>query len=74
VRVDVVQGLIKIGRLTLPKYFFYAAFFLTALILQLNTLLDVKVVSQFHVFSVIVCAVAFVSWMYEAIKTWRKWF
>jgi len=74
VKIDVVQGLIKIGRLTIPKYFFYAIFFLTALILQIQSIMKMKFITQFHVFSIIICAIAFISWIYEAIKLWRKWF
>ncbi|MCS7386015.1 MAG: hypothetical protein NDF55_04685 [archaeon GB-1867-005] len=73
VKVDVLYGLIKIGRLTLPRYFFYAIFFASTFLLLLYSALKSQPVTGFHIFSLSVCAIAFISWIYEAIRLWRKW-
>jgi hypothetical protein len=66
-----LENSIKISRFLIPRYFFYAVFAITALIVDLAVIRP-SVIYREYIFSLVVTAVlAFFLW-YETAKTWLK--
>jgi len=66
-----VRNLVRLRRLLIPRYFFYALFFSLAVVLEL-TILRPTVFTREFVFAFIICCAAAVSFTYETVKTWLK--
>lgn len=66
-----VRNLVRLRRLLIPKYFFYALFFSLAVVLELTVFRPVVFTSEFMFAFIISCAAA-VSFIYETIRTWTK--
>ncbi|MEM2941972.1 MAG: helix-turn-helix domain-containing protein [Candidatus Bathyarchaeia archaeon] len=70
VKVGVLRQFIRFGRLMLPRYLFYAAFFWTALIFYLAKSLISGLQPELMVVTLTSCAAAATT--YEAARTWRE--
>jgi predicted DNA-binding transcriptional regulator len=66
-----LRNLVRLKRLLVPRYFFYALFFVLAVVVELVFFRPV-VFSREYVFAFIVTCVAAVSYTYETIKAWMK--
>jgi len=66
-----VHNLVRLRRLLIPKYFFYALFFSLAVVLELTVFRPVVFTREF-VFAFIMTCAAAISYIYETIKTWTK--
>jgi hypothetical protein len=66
-----VRDLVRLRRLLIPKYFFYALFFSLAGALELTVFRPVTFTREF-VFAFIITCAATVSFIYETIRTWLK--
>jgi len=66
-----VRNLVRLRNLLIPKYFFYAWFFSSAVILEL-TIFRPVIISREFVFAFLVTCAAAISYTYETAKTWRK--
>ena len=66
-----LRNLVRLRRLLVPKYFFYALFFTLALVVELTYFRPV-VFSREYAFAFIVTCAAAVSYIYETVKTWVK--
>jgi hypothetical protein len=66
-----VRNLVRLRRLLIPKYFFYALFFSLAVVLELTFFRPVVFTREF-VFAFIMTCAAAVSYIYETIRTWMK--
>lgn len=63
-----LRNFIRLKKMLIPKYFFYAVFFTLALAIEL-TLLKPTVFSREYIFAVTVTCAAALSYIYETIKT-----
>lgn len=66
-----VRNLVRLRRLLIPKYFFYALFFSLAVVLELTVFRPAVFTREFMFAFIISCAAA-VSFIYETIRTWTK--
>lgn len=66
-----VRNLVRLRRLLIPKFFFYALFFSLAVVLELAVFWPVVLTREFVFAFIITCAAA-ISYTYETIRTWRK--
>jgi DNA-binding Lrp family transcriptional regulator len=66
-----LRNLVRLRRLLVPKYFFYALFFALAVVVELVFFRPV-VFSREYVFAFIVTCAAAVSYIYETVRTWMK--
>ncbi|MBS7623001.1 hypothetical protein KEJ39_04925, partial [Candidatus Bathyarchaeota archaeon] len=70
VKVGVLRQFIRFGRLMLPRYLFYAAFFWTALIYYLAESLISGLRPELMTLALTSCAAAATT--YEAARTWQE--
>jgi DNA-binding transcriptional ArsR family regulator len=70
VNVGVLRQFIRFGRLMLPRYLFYAAFFWTALAYYMAELLMSGLLPELMTVALTSCAAAATT--YEAARTWRE--
>lgn len=70
VKVGTLRQFVRFGRLILPRYLFYAAFFWTALISYLVESWMAGLQLDMVAVAVICCAVSATT--YEAVQTWRE--
>jgi DNA-binding transcriptional ArsR family regulator len=70
VKVGILRLFLKIGKLTLPRYLFYAVFFTSTLVLYLAQILMMGLTPDF--IALVVCFSASLSSWYEGIKIWRE--
>jgi len=66
-----LRNLVRLRRLLVPRYFFYALFFTLAVVVELLFLRPV-VFSREYAFAFIVTCAAAVSYVYETVKAWMK--
>jgi DNA-binding transcriptional ArsR family regulator len=66
-----MRNLVRLRRLLIPKYFFYALFFSLAVALEL-TIFRPNVFTREFVFAFIITCAAAVSFVYETVRTWTK--
>jgi hypothetical protein len=66
-----LENSIKISRFLIPRYFFYAVFAITALLVEL-TIIRPSIIYREYVFSLVVTAVLAVFLCYETAKTWLR--
>ena len=67
----ILEYSVKVSRFLIPRYFFYAVFAITALIIEL-TFMKPRILTQEYVFSVVVTGVFVAVFLYETVKTWRR--
>ncbi|MEM2897153.1 MAG: helix-turn-helix domain-containing protein [Candidatus Bathyarchaeia archaeon] len=70
VKVGILRFFLKVGKLLLPRYLFYAVFFTSVLALYLAQILVMGLIPDF--IALVVCFSASLSSWYEAIKVWRE--
>ena len=70
VKVGVLRQFVRFGRLILPRYLFYAAFFWTALISYIVMAWMAKLQPDVTSLVLVMCAVAATT--YEAARTWKE--
>ncbi|MEM3506094.1 MAG: hypothetical protein QW589_01520 [Candidatus Bathyarchaeia archaeon] len=70
VKIGILRFFLKIGKLILPRYLFYAIFFTSILALYLIQILMMTLTPDF--IALVVCFSASLSSWYEAIKIWRE--
>ncbi len=66
-----LRNLVRLRRLLVPKYFFYALFFTLAVVAELFFFRPM-VFSREYAFAFIVTCAAAVSYVYETVKAWVK--
>jgi len=66
-----LRNLVRLRRLLVPRYFFYALFFTLAVVVELSFFRPV-VFSREYAFAFIVTCAAAVSYVYETVKAWVK--
>jgi hypothetical protein len=66
-----LENSVKVSRFLVPRYFFYAAFALAVLLVEL-TLLRPPVLYQEYVFSLVATVVMVVFLCYETVMTWKR--
>jgi len=66
-----LRNLVRLRRLLVPRYFFYALFFTLAVVVELLFLRPV-VFSREYAFAFIVTCAAAISYVYETVKAWMK--
>jgi DNA-binding transcriptional ArsR family regulator len=66
-----VRNLVRLRRLLIPKYFFYALFFSLAVVLELTVFRPVVFTREFVFAFIITCAAA-ISHIYETVRTWMR--
>lgn len=70
IKVGILRFFLKIGKLMLPRYLFYAVFFTSILILYLVQILIMNLIPDF--IALVVCfSASLISW-YEVIKIWKE--
>jgi DNA-binding transcriptional ArsR family regulator len=69
VKVGILQQFVSIGRFSLPRFLFYAVFFMTATLLYL---LQYGVTFIQSVFVVVFGITASAAFIYESIRVWRR--
>lgn len=67
----ILENIVRIRRLLIPRYLFYAIFFLTLLIMEL-TLLNPKIPIREYLLAIFTTAIATAIFLWETIQTWRK--
>jgi DNA-binding transcriptional ArsR family regulator len=66
-----LENSVKVSRFLVPRYFFYAAFALAVLLVEL-TVLRPTVFYQEYVFSLVATVVMVVFLCYETVMTWKR--
>ena len=66
-----LRNLVRLRRLLVPRYLFYALFFTLAVVVELLFLRPV-VFSREYAFAFIVTCAAAISYVYETVKAWMK--
>jgi len=66
-----LRNLVRLRRMLVPRYFFYALFFSLAVVLELVFFRPV-VFTREYMFAFVVTCVAAVSFVYETVKAWVK--
>jgi len=66
-----LRNLVRLRRLLVPRYFFYALFFSLAVVVELVFFRPV-IFSREYVFALIITCAAAVSYIYETVKAWVK--
>ena len=66
-----LENSVKVSRFLVPRYFFYAAFALAVLLVEL-TVLRPAVFYQEYVFSLVATVVMVVFLCYETVMTWKR--
>ena len=69
VKVGILQQFVNIGRFSLPRFLFYAVFFITATILYL---LQYGVTFIQSVFVIVFGVTASAAFIYESVRVWRR--
>lgn len=67
----VLENLIRLRRILIPRYFFYTVFFITALII-LIIFLRPYIVTKEYVFSIATISVATITSIYETVKVFSE--
>ena len=67
----ILENMIKIRRMLIPRYFFYFLFAVSALITEL-TFLRPPSLTRWYLFSILVNLVLTIAFCYEAAKIWTK--
>lgn len=67
----ILENMIKIRRMLIPRYFFYFLFAFSALITELTFLRPLSLTS-WYLFSILVNLVLTIAFGYEAAKIWTK--
>ena len=67
----ILENMIKIRRMLIPRYFFYSLFAVSALITEL-TLLRPPSLTCWYLFSTLVILVLALAFCYETVKIWTK--
>lgn len=70
IKVGTLRQFVRFGRLILPRYLFYSAFFWTALISYIFNSWVSNLIPDATVVALTLCAVAATT--YEAARTWRE--
>jgi DNA-binding transcriptional ArsR family regulator len=70
IKVGNLRQFVRFGRLILPRYIFYAAFFWSALFFYLIESLIANVQTNFTAVAFVICAIVVTT--YEASRTWRE--
>lgn len=66
-----LENMIKIRHMLIPRYFFYSLFAVLALIVEL-TFLRPPLLTRWYLFSILVNLVLTLSFCYETVKIWTK--
>jgi len=66
-----LENSIKISRFLIPRYFFYSAFAIAVLMLEL-TVLKPNVFYREYVFSLVATGIFVFFFCYETVKTWKR--
>jgi predicted DNA-binding transcriptional regulator len=66
-----LRNLVRLRRLLVPRYFFYALFFSLAVVVEL-VFFRPTVLSRDYVFALVVTCAAAVAFVYETVKAWVK--
>jgi DNA-binding transcriptional ArsR family regulator len=66
-----LENSVKISRFLVPRYFFYSAFTIAVLLIEL-TVLKPNLFYREYVFSVVATSVLVLFLCYETVKTWRR--
>jgi DNA-binding transcriptional ArsR family regulator len=66
-----LENSIKVAKFLIPRYFFYTAFAIAVLLIEL-TVLRPAALYQEYVFSLVATAVMVVFLCYETVKTWKR--
>jgi len=66
-----LRNLVRLRRLLVPRYFFYALFFSLAVVAELTFFRPV-IFTREYVFAFVITCVAAVSFVYETVKAWVK--
>lgn len=66
-----LENMIKIRHMLIPRYFFYSLFAVLALIVEL-TFLRPPSLTRWHLFSILVNLVLTIAFCYETVKIWTK--
>jgi DNA-binding transcriptional ArsR family regulator len=66
-----LENSIKVAKFLIPRYFFYAAFAVAVLLIEL-TVLRPAALYQEYVFSLVATAVMVLFLSYETVKTWKR--
>ena len=69
VKVGILQQFVNIGRFSLPRFLFYAVFFITATLLYL---LQYGVTFIQSVFVIVFGVTASAAFIYESVRVWRR--
>jgi len=69
VKVGILQQFVNIGRFSLPRFLFYAVFFITATLLYL---LQYGVTFIQSVFVIVFGVTASTAFIYESVRVWRR--
>ena len=67
----VLDNIVRIKRLLVPRYLFYAVFFLALLIVEL-TLLNPGIPAREYLLTIFTTATAAAVFLWETIQAWRK--
>jgi hypothetical protein len=67
VDVGILQAFTKVGRLMLPRYFFYAFFFTTLLVAYIAVFSN-----ALNIYALFAMAVGALVFWYEAVRVWRR--
>ncbi|MFQ6077098.1 MAG: ArsR family transcriptional regulator [Candidatus Bathyarchaeia archaeon] len=66
-----LRSVVRLGRMLIPRYFFYTVFFVSALILEL-TVFRPETLTSLYFFSVVVTVASALAFCYETVKTWLR--